>query len=119
VRGGTAPRHRPRHPSRPSYQPHRDEGKARRTRADAAHRAAELDAHPERRLHEGLDLLADTWLRDTGGFVHDGQLAQAWLRRAVTLIHAREPLAAFVSYLRTVIPRLIRGIAPIAATLRA
>ncbi len=75
-------------------QQRRDEGKARRARADAAQRAAELDAHPERRLLEGLDLLAETWLRDTGGFVHDGQLARVWLHRAITVIHAREPIAA-------------------------
>src|SRR5262249_20934792 len=70
------------------------EGQARRYRTTAAHRAAELDAHPERRLHEGLDVLAETWLRDTGGFVHDGQLARVWLRRAITVIHDREPIAA-------------------------
>lgn len=29
-------------------------------------RAADLDAHPERRLHEGVDLLAETWHADTG-----------------------------------------------------
>jgi hypothetical protein len=39
----------------------RNEGNARRTRADADRRAADLDAHPEHRLHEGLDLLAETW----------------------------------------------------------
>lgn len=72
----------------------RCEGQARRARTDAAQRAADLDAHPERRLHEGLDLLADTWLPDTRGFVHDGQLARSWIRRAVAVIHAREPVAA-------------------------
>jgi hypothetical protein len=45
-------------------------------------------------LHEGLDLLAETWLADAGGFVHDGQLARSWLRRAITVIRAREPSAA-------------------------
>jgi len=69
-------------------------GQARRARTDAAQRAAHLDAHPERRLHEGLDLLAETWLPDTRGFVHDGQLARSWLRRAITVFHAREPMAA-------------------------
>jgi hypothetical protein len=49
---------------------------------------------PERRLHEGLDLLAETWLSDTGRFVHDGQLARVWIRRAIAVIHAREPAAA-------------------------
>lgn len=72
----------------------RADGEGRRIRTDAAQRAADLDAHPERRLYEGLDLLAETWQPDTGGFVHDGQLARVWLRRAVDLIHAREPVAA-------------------------
>lgn len=72
----------------------RCEGQARRVRTDAAQRAADLDAHPERRLHEGLDLLADTWLPDTRGFVHDGQLARVWIRHAIAVIHAREPIAA-------------------------
>jgi hypothetical protein len=66
---------------------------ARRTRADAAQRATDLDAHPERRLQEGLDLLADTWQPDTRDFVHDGLLALIWLRRAVHLSHAHEPIA--------------------------
>lgn len=70
------------------------EGRARRARVDAAQRAAELDAHPERRLHEALDVLAQTWLPDTGDFVFDGLLARSWLRRAIALIHAREPVAA-------------------------
>jgi hypothetical protein len=71
----------------------RCEGQARRARTDAAQRAADLDAHPERRLHEGLDLLADTWLPGTG-FVHDGQLARVWIRRAIAVIHTRESAAA-------------------------
>ena len=70
------------------------EGRARRARADAAQRVAELDAHPERRLHEALDVLAQTWLPDIRGFVFDGQLARSWLRRAIAVIHAREPGAA-------------------------
>ena len=72
----------------------RDEGKTRRDRTTAAQHAAELEAHPERRLHEGLDVLAETWLPDTGGFVHDGQLARVWLRRAITVFQDREPVAA-------------------------
>jgi len=72
----------------------RYEGQARRARTDAAQRAADLDAHPERRLHEGLDLLADTWLPDTRGFVYDGQLARSCIRRAVTVLHACEPVTA-------------------------
>jgi hypothetical protein len=76
------------------WRQRRAEGEARRTRADAAQRAADLDAHPERRLQEGLDVLAETWQPDTGRFVHDGQLARIWIRRAVDLIRAREPVAA-------------------------
>jgi hypothetical protein len=45
----------------------RDEGQARRNRSTAVQHAAELEAHPEHRLHEGRDLLAETWLRHTGG----------------------------------------------------
>lgn len=71
----------------------RCEGQAGHVRTHAAQRAADLDAHPERRLHEGLDLLAETWLAGTGGFVHDGQLARSWIRRAITVIHTREPIA--------------------------
>lgn len=71
----------------------RCEGQAHRAQTDAAQRVADLDAHPERRLHEGLDLLAETWLAGTGGFVYDGQLARSWLRRAITVIHRREPIA--------------------------
>jgi hypothetical protein len=67
---------------------------ARRARADAERRAADLEARPELRLHEDLDLLADTWQPDTGRFVDDGQLARGWLRRAVHLLHAREPVVA-------------------------
>jgi hypothetical protein len=72
----------------------RCDGEVRRARADADRRAADLDAHPERRLHEGLDLLAETWLPDTGRFVHDGQLARIWIRRAIAVIHTSEPVAA-------------------------
>jgi hypothetical protein len=32
--------------------------------------------------------------RDTSGFVHDGQLARVWLRRAITVFQDREPVAA-------------------------
>ena len=76
------------------WKQRRAAGEARRARADAAQRAADLDAHPERRLYEGLDVLADTWLPDAGRFVHDGQLARIWIRRAVEHLHAREPVAA-------------------------
>jgi hypothetical protein len=70
------------------------EGRARRARVNAAQRVADLHAHPEHRLHEALDVLADTWLPDTREFVFDGQLARSWLHRAIAVIHAREPVAA-------------------------
>jgi hypothetical protein len=70
----------------------RSEGQARRARTDAAQRAADLDAHPERRLHEGLDLLAETWLPDSARFVHDGQLARIWICHAIAAIHERESI---------------------------
>lgn len=60
----------------------------------AAQRVADLDAHPERRLHEGIDLLADTWLPNTGGFVYSGQLARSWIGRALAAVHERELIAA-------------------------
>lgn len=66
---------------------------ARRARADEDARSADLDAHPERRLLEGLDVLADTWLPDAAEFVADGQLARSWLRCAVEAIFRRVPLA--------------------------
>jgi len=69
-------------------------GEARRADAAAANHAADLDAHPERRLHEGLDLLADTWQPDTGDFVFGGLLARSVIRRAVIDLHHREPIAA-------------------------
>ena len=70
------------------------EARARRARSDAAARHADLDAHPERRLLEGLDVLADTWLPDTGEFVAGGQLARFWLRRAVDAMFCRAPPGA-------------------------
>lgn len=71
---------------------HRAASDARRARVAAEQRATELEAHPERRLYEGLDLLADTWTPDTGRFVHDGLLARVCLRRALHLLLARGPL---------------------------
>jgi hypothetical protein len=70
------------------------EGQARHARACAAQRAEDLDAHFERRLYESLDLLAETWLPGTGGFVYDGQVARSWLRYAIAVIYSREPIAA-------------------------
>lgn len=75
------------------WKQRRAAAQARRSGAATAERAADLDAHPERRLHEGLDVLADTWQPDTGTFVADGSIARAWLRRAVEVISAREPVA--------------------------
>ncbi|MGI8478952.1 MAG: hypothetical protein ACR2M2_03705 [Gaiellaceae bacterium] len=69
-------------------------GESRRARDVADERAADLDKHPERRLHEGLDLLAETWQPEHGTFVDDGRLARIWIRRAVDVIQAREPVAA-------------------------
>jgi hypothetical protein len=60
----------------------------------AAARAAELDAHPERRLFEGLDLLAETWRPIERRFAADGAVARAWLRRAASVVHQRDPAAA-------------------------
>jgi hypothetical protein len=76
------------------WRQRRATGDARRTRVDAARRAADLDEHPERRLHEGLDLLVESWRPTEQRFLADGALARVWLRRAVELIHVREPLIA-------------------------
>jgi hypothetical protein len=70
------------------------EAQARRDREAADARATDLAAHPERRLLEGLDVLADTWLPDTGAFVADGQLARRWLRYAVDAIFSATPIGA-------------------------
>ena len=66
----------------------------RHAQADAARRAADLDACPERRLLEGLDLLADTWLPVERRFAAHGLLARAWLRRAVVIFVQRDPATA-------------------------
>jgi hypothetical protein len=76
------------------WRQRRTAGEARRARADAAQRATDLDARPERRLHEGLDLLADTWRPEERRFLDDGRLARIWLQRAVVLICPREPVGA-------------------------
>jgi hypothetical protein len=76
------------------------EATARRARAAATARSADLDANPERRLLEGLDVLADTWLPGTGEFVADGQLARSWLRHAVDAIFRCVPLGA-VDFIET------------------
>jgi hypothetical protein len=70
------------------------EAEQRRARAAAEARVRDLEAHPERRLLESLDVLADTWIPDLGQFVADGQLARSWIRRAVAALFAREPIGA-------------------------
>jgi hypothetical protein len=65
----------------------KDQAQARRADRAAVHRAADLNAHPEHRLHEGLDLLAETWLPEQRRFRADADLARAWLRRAVADLH--------------------------------
>jgi hypothetical protein len=70
------------------------QAQAHRDRAAADARAADLDAHPERRLFEGLDVLVDTWLPGSGEFLAGGQLARLWLRRAVDVIFAVTPIGA-------------------------
>ncbi len=105
------------------WKQRRAAGEARRTGVDAAHRAADLDAHPERRLYEGLDVLADTWQPDEGAFLCSGQLAQSggivdcieahlrsWLAARPTL-----PVALCVAVrgvLRDVITEVQRGHTP-------
>ncbi|HEX8011183.1 MAG TPA: hypothetical protein VF814_09645 [Casimicrobiaceae bacterium] len=76
------------------WRQRRTDGEARRARADAAARAADLDTHPERRLHEGLDVLADTWQPETATFVAGGQLARIWLRHAIEALFVTTPLGA-------------------------
>ncbi len=72
----------------------RAEAEQRRAQAAAAQRTAELAQHPERRLHEGLDLLAETWQPDQRRFLADGGLAHGWLRCAVTDFYRHDPLGA-------------------------
>ena len=76
------------------WQATRDAAEARRARRAATQRTADLQAHPERRLHEGLDLLADTWQPTERRFLYDGIPARLWLRLAVRAFGARDPLAA-------------------------
>jgi hypothetical protein len=66
----------------------------RERRGDAARRAAHLDACPQHRLHEGLDLLADTWLPAERRFAADGALGSACLRRAAADFLDRDPSTA-------------------------
>ncbi len=90
-----SPRSRPRRRGRAAERARsRADGAKRRSCAAAEQRAAQLDALAQLRPQEGLDLLVDTWQPDTGGFIHDGQLASIWLRRAVPDIAIREPVNA-------------------------
>lgn len=66
---------------------------ARRADAAAAQRAADLVAHPERRLHEAFDLLAETWIQ-ADRFLLDGAIARIWLRCAVADFYRLDPLGA-------------------------
>lgn len=67
---------------------------ARHAQADATRRAADLNEHPERRLVEGLDLLADTWQPERRRFAADGLPARACLCAAVNAFARRDPTAA-------------------------
>ena len=66
----------------------------RHIRADAARRATDLDERPEHRLHEGLDLLADTWQPEPRRFAAGGMVARACLRAATAAFARRDPAAA-------------------------
>lgn len=77
-----------------AWETTRAAAEARRARHSAAQRAADLQAHPERRLHEGLDLLAETWQPTQRRFLYDGIPARLWLRLAVPAFVSRDPLAA-------------------------
>jgi hypothetical protein len=70
------------------------DAETRRAATVAAQRAADLEAHPERRLAEGLDILVDTWRPEPRGFLYDGVPAKSWLRRAIVAMHARDPVGA-------------------------
>lgn len=76
------------------WKQRRAAGEARRADAAAAQRAADLAAHPERLLHEGLDVLADTWQPDSAQFVFDAVPARILIRRAIDDISGREPVVA-------------------------
>jgi len=76
------------------WKQRRAAGEARRADAAAAQRAADLAAHPERLLYDGLDVLADTWQPDSGQFVFDGVPARTLIRRAIDGISSREPVTA-------------------------
>jgi hypothetical protein len=64
----------------------------RRARDQVLRHAAQLDAHPDQRLIEGLDILVATWLPSEHRFELDGAFARIVLRRALIDIARREPL---------------------------
>jgi hypothetical protein len=76
------------------WKQRRAAGEARRADAAAAQRAADRAAHPERLLHDGLDVLADTWQPDSGQFVFDAVPARILIRHAIDDISGREPVTA-------------------------
>jgi hypothetical protein len=65
---------------------------ARRADAERLAQAAWLDQHPEVRLRQGLDLLAQTWQPAPQRFVADGVGARIVLRSAVRDLAARHAL---------------------------
>ncbi len=65
---------------------------ARRAEAERVARAAWLDQHPEVRLQQGLDLLAQTWQPVPQCFVMNGVGARAVLRAAVRDLAAQQGL---------------------------
>jgi transposase InsO family protein len=67
---------------------------ARREAAERVTRAAWLDQHPELRLHQGLDLLAQTWRPEKHGFAVDGACARIVLRVAVRDLAAQCAIGA-------------------------
>jgi hypothetical protein len=66
----------------------------RHAKADADRRADDLNEHPERRLCEGLNLLAETWQSELGRFAADGLIAKASLRCATLAFVQRDPGSA-------------------------
>ena len=57
-------------------------------------RLAELNAHPERRLFEGLDILAQTWDAAHSRFLANGEFAKLQLRLAIADIYRQDALTA-------------------------
>jgi len=66
----------------------------RRAEAERVAQAAWLDQHPELRLQQGLDLLAQTWQAAPQGFLMNGAGARIVLRAAVRDLAAQQGLGA-------------------------